>query len=102
MDRPTTGLLTFFSCDYFAECYDVSEAAYKELWNAMADAKPLRELIDIENSCPNDELGFNSPAKFWDKFSDPIKTELLALAEASDAEDKAWQEEFERKYPPRT
>jgi hypothetical protein len=88
MDKPTDGILTFLSCDTLAECYDVSTETYKELWAAMENAKPLSELIDIEDSCPNDALGLNTPAQFWDSFSDDAKRELLALAEQDDADDE--------------
>lgn len=76
------GVLTFLSCDTIAETTDgLSKLAYRELWDAMSDAKPLSEQIDIENSAPNDALGLNTPAGAWDRFSDEVKTELLALAE---------------------
>lgn len=75
------GILTFFSCDTIAETTDgLSDAAYSELWAAMAKAKPLGEMIDLEDSCPNDALGLNTPAEFWNSFSEPVKAELLAIA----------------------
>lgn len=76
-----TGILTMFSCDEIAECYDVSKQAQWELWKAMENAKPLRELISIEDSCPNDRLGLNTPAQFWDQFSHDVREELLNLDE---------------------
>jgi hypothetical protein len=85
------GILEDISCDTIAECYGVSDKAYKELWGMMSDAKPLRELIDIENSCPNDALGLNTPAKFWEKFSWTVKEELIALANKADDEFLAWK-----------
>jgi len=84
------GILTDISCDTIAECYDVSKEAQAELWEAMADAKPLSELICIEDSCPGDAIGLNTPAQFWGKFSDEIKEELLSFAEKQEAEFKAW------------
>ncbi len=79
------GILTFLSCDTIAETTDgLSKTAYRELWDAMSDVKPLSELIDIENSAPNDALGLNTPAGVWGRFSDEVKTELLDLAAKED------------------
>lgn len=88
------GILTQSSCDAIAETTEgLSDETYRELWLVMNDAKPLRELIDLEDSCPNDALGLNTPATFWNKFSDDAKAELLAIAEKEEADTKAWMVE---------
>ena len=51
----------------------------------MNFAAPISDQIDIEESCPGDALGLNSPAELWDHFSEAGKAELLALAKADDA-----------------
>lgn len=86
MAKKPFGVLSLLSCDTIAECCNVSNETYKELWAVMSDLPPLDELIDIENSCPNDALGLNTPAAHWFKFSDSAKRELLELAERDQEE----------------
>lgn len=65
--------------DEIAECWDgVSESLYKALWDMVEHYKPRKG--DIEDMCPQDEVGVNSTAKFWSKFSGPHKCELNRLA----------------------
>jgi hypothetical protein len=98
--RAPHGILIFLSCDMIAETTDgLSNATYRELWSAMDNAKPLSELIDIENSAPNDALGHNTPGMFWDHFSDAAKEELLAIAKKQADEDAEWLAAFRAKYP---
>lgn len=97
--RAPFGILTFLSCDVIAETTDgLSKNAYRQLWDAMATAKPLSELIDIENSAPNDALGFNTPGAFWAQFSDEVKQELLTLAQEADDEHARWEAARQAKY----
>jgi len=85
------GILKTLSCDTIAETTEgLSDRAYMELWSALDNAKPLSELIDIENSAPNDAIGLNTPAQFWNSFSDKVKVELLVFAEKEQEEFKAW------------
>lgn len=100
--RKPFGFLTTSSCDTIAETTEgLSDKAYGELWHALSDALPISEQIDMENSAPNDAIGLNTPAQFWDSFSDSIKEELLSLADKEEEESKRWWEEFNKKYPPR-
>jgi len=66
------------SCDTIAECSDsLPTHLGRALWRVLGDhGTPLRELIDIEESCPNDALGLNTPAELWEHFT---RDEQLAL-----------------------
>jgi len=68
--------------DEVAECWNgVTEAGlYGPLWNAMDDAKPLGELIDMEDSSPEDAIGLNSVASLWHKFTPEQQRKLNELA----------------------
>jgi hypothetical protein len=68
--------LNYYRPDEVAECFDVSEDLYHALWNSMADAKPLGEIIDIEDSCPQDAIGIHTVTSFWDKFTLEQQKEL--------------------------
>lgn len=95
--RAPFGILTLLSCDHFAECYDALTLEQSgELWEVLiTHGKPLAELIDIEESCPNDALGLNTPAAFWEHFKPETRAALLAIAAAEERETEAWLAELE-------
>lgn len=75
--------------DVDAKTEDEKWALYQALWKSMDDMKPLSEIIDIEDSCPQDAIGFNTVASVWDKFTPAQQERLNALAAALNAENAA-------------
>ena len=82
--------LCLHSCDTVAECFngvvrDDDWSLYNALWKAMEEAPPLSELIDIEDSCPADALGLNTPAEYWNRFTPEQQQWLNEVAGANAA-----------------
>ena len=89
--------LAYWRPDQIAECCngvldsnapteDLKWSLYNALWKSMDDMKPLGELIDMENSAPQDAIGLNTTLSVWDKFSDEQKLRLNAIMEAQQKE----------------
>jgi hypothetical protein len=76
----------YWQADQIAECLEVNEEAYIELWNVVVplyDDKPRGE-------CPG-EVCYDI-ASYWDKISDPCKLEVnRALSEAAREREESYQ-----------
>jgi hypothetical protein len=68
----------FYRPDEIAECWEgIPRDLYVRLWD-LVDRYEKRS-ANIENMCPNDELGDNSVKKFW-KFISPEDQAALNAA----------------------
>lgn len=85
---------SYYRPDEVAECWEgvidrnaATEAAkmelYHALWDAMDGAKPLSELVNIEDCGPHDVIGLNSVADFWDRFTPAQQARLNELADCN-------------------
>ena len=82
--------------DEVAETWGVSKELYAALWNKIVPhQKPLREHIDIEESCPNDAIGIENLAAHWSKLNEAEQAELNTLAAAQEAEYQTWRKQFD-------
>jgi hypothetical protein len=72
--------LAYVRHDEVAECWE----GVGDLWRALDGLPALSEIIDIEESAPQDAIGIHSVAPLWDRFTPEQQAGLNALAAAND------------------
>ena len=87
MSQKPANIFSYLRPDEVAECWngvikDGDFSLYDALWNALDGAPALGDVIDIENSGPDDAIGINSVASLWGKFSEDQQARLNQIAAA--------------------
>lgn len=77
-----------YRADEVAECWHVSEALYRALWNKVVPHQ--RPIPNIEDNGPADVVGIESLAAHWHRLDEAEQIELNTLAQLQDEEFRAW------------